>query len=81
MKTTRLLRAAWAGAAAAAIAAFAYLAFAPIPSSHAVDTVLTLAVAAAGAVTGVWIASRIPRSAPPARDGVEQRSQEGVTAG
>jgi hypothetical protein len=55
MTMTRLLMRAWAAAVAAAGFGFLYLAYAPIQSSHAADTALTIALSGVGAVVGVWI--------------------------
>jgi hypothetical protein len=67
MTPNRLLRMAWTGTIVATVSAFLYLAYAPIPGSHAVDTFLTIGIALLGAVIGTVLGSRLERSIEPPR--------------
>lgn len=55
----RLLLMAWFGTIASTALGLSYLAFAPVPASHAVDTLLAIGAGAVGAVGGGFVGGRV----------------------
>jgi hypothetical protein len=62
LKPIRLVRMAWAGAIMATTSGLLYLAYGPVPLSHATDGMLALSVYLLGGVLGATIEAKLENS-------------------